>query len=194
MHLSMPTTSPYHVNEEQLSFEEKQLAAAKADPQAFGYFYKQYFEPIFRFVYQRVDSQEVAADITSQVFMNALVNINKFEYRGLPISAWFYRIARNELNQYFRKSKKFRTINIETAKLKEMGEEMQLEPAVDLQPGMIAAIDELPDADIELIEMRFFEKRPFKEIGEILEITENNAKVKTYRILEKIRKKLIKKN
>ena len=189
----MPSQSRYHVNEERLSFEEQQLAAAKADPAAFGYFYKQYHEQIFRFIYQRVDSEDTAADITSQVFMNALVNIKKFEYRGLPISAWLFRIARNELNQLFRKNKNYRTINIESAGLKGMSEEMKLEPEEDLQPGMIAAIDGLPDADIELIEMRFFEKRPFKEIGEILGITENNAKVKTYRIIEKIRKKLLKK-
>ena len=47
---------------------------------------------------------------------------------------------------------------------------------------------ELPEDELQLIEMRFFEKRSFKEIGEILEITENNAKVKTYRILEKLKK------
>jgi len=49
------------------------------------------------------------------------------------------------------------------------------------------ALGILEDQEMELIELRFFEKRPFKEIGEILDITENNAKVRTYRILDKLK-------
>ncbi|MGB1032673.1 MAG: RNA polymerase sigma factor, partial [Flavobacteriales bacterium] len=48
-------------------------------------------------------------------------------------------------------------------------------------------LTQLSSADFLLIEMRFFEKRPFKEIAEILEITENNAKVKTYRALDRLK-------
>ena len=39
--------------------------------------------------------------------------------------------------------------------------------------------------------MRFFEKRAFKEIGEILNITENNAKVRTYRVLDEMKKNML---
>ncbi|MBL7885021.1 MAG: sigma-70 family RNA polymerase sigma factor, partial [Bacteroidia bacterium] len=53
---------------------------------------------------------------------------------------------------------------------------------------IVSIISELPEDELQLIEMRFFEKRAFKEIGEILNITENNAKVKTYRIIEKLKK------
>jgi RNA polymerase sigma-70 factor (ECF subfamily) len=52
---------------------------------------------------------------------------------------------------------------------------------------------ELPEDELQLIEMRFFEKRAFKEIAEIMMMTENNAKVKLYRILERIKKILTKK-
>jgi RNA polymerase sigma-70 factor (ECF subfamily) len=45
----------------------------------------------------------------------------------------------------------------------------------------------LKEKDLQLIELRFFEKRSFKEIGEILDITENNAKVKSFRALEKLK-------
>ena len=55
------------------------------------------------------------------------------------------------------------------------------------------AVTDLEEEDMQFIEMRFFEKRAFKEIAEILGITENNAKVKTYRILEKLKKILIEK-
>ena len=52
----------------------------------------------------------------------------------------------------------------------------------------ISSADTLKPDELTLIELRFFEQRPFKEIAEILDITESNAKVKTYRILERLRK------
>ena len=55
---------------------------------------------------------------------------------------------------------------------------------------LIAVLNDLNDADLEIIELRYFEKRSFAEVGEILQITENNAKVKTYRIIGKIKKEL----
>ena len=52
---------------------------------------------------------------------------------------------------------------------------------------MINALAELNDDDLELIELRYFEQRSFKEVAEILEITENNSKVRVFRILRKLR-------
>ena len=47
--------------------------------------------------------------------------------------------------------------------------------------------------DLEIVELRFFEKRPFAEIANILDITESNAKVRTYRVLERLKKIILKK-
>ena len=54
-------------------------------------------------------------------------------------------------------------------------------------------LHDLPEDDLQLVEMRYFEKRAFKEIAEILEITENNAKVKVYRVLERLKKMILNK-
>ena len=67
-----------------------------------------------------------------------------------------------------------------------MGKEIQYE-------RVAKAVAQLEEEDLQLVEMRFMEKRPFKEVAEILGITENNAKVKLYRALEKLKKILIKK-
>ena len=53
-------------------------------------------------------------------------------------------------------------------------------------------IQDLKPSEVELLELRFFEKRPFKEIANILDITENNAKVKVYRLLQKMKKRFVK--
>lgn len=59
---------------------------------------------------------------------------------------------------------------------------------------LLKAISELKEADVQLIEMRFFEQRAYKEMGEILAITENNAKVKTFRALDKLKQLFNQKN
>jgi len=182
----MAEQSKYHQTRDQLDAEAAEVEAVKKDPAKFEVLYNRYYEQIFRYLYQRLDSKEEAFDLTSEVFLKAMLNLSRFEYKGVPFSSWLYKIAFNELNQAFRANKVQRTINIDSTSVHEIIEEME-EGKEDYKPLLKSAINRLSDADLNLVEMRFFEKRPFKEIGKILEITENNAKVKLYRVLDKLR-------
>jgi RNA polymerase sigma-70 factor, ECF subfamily len=86
--------------------EQDDIKRSQTDPEAFKPLYEKYFKKIFLFVLRRVGEKEIARDITQQVFLKALNSIRKFQLRGLPFSAWLFRIAINECNDYFRKSKK----------------------------------------------------------------------------------------
>jgi RNA polymerase sigma-70 factor, ECF subfamily len=183
--------SKYHVTKEEIDREHLIVEEAKKDPEKFSAIYNKYYQQIFRFLYQRVSDKETAFDFTSQVFLKALQNLHKYSYKGVPFSSWLYRIAHNEINQVFRKKIVSRTVNIETEHLNNIFEEIEEEDDVmRYQHVLIDVICELAESDLELIEMRYFEQRPFKEIAEILDITENNAKVKVYRILEKLKVKI----
>lgn len=188
--MRMNPSPGYSVPPPKNSGEQEQIEAAKKRPEAFEPLYRKYFEQIFRFVYQRMDDRDTAKDITQQVFINALVNIKKYEYRGLPFSSWLYRIAVNELNKNFNTKKNSYTLNIETAGLDNMMEEMNEDRYEDYYDRLAKVMEQLEPENVFLIEMRFFEKRSFKEIGEILDITENNAKVRLYRLLDKIKQVL----
>lgn len=172
--------------------EAQLVAAAQKDISRFEPLYNHYYEPVVRFLARRLDDQEQAFDLASQVFLKAMQNLGKYEQRGLPFGSWLFRIARNELYNHFKQSPESRSVNIETQEIAgNMADEMEensLEPYMD---KMIEAIGSLPEDDLQMIEMRYFEKRPYKEIGEILDMTENNAKVKTYRILEKLKKLIL---
>ena len=187
----MQETAKYSQSEVALIAEESLIADAKNNPALFSGLYDKYYEPIFRFVYQRLDDKDFAFDTTQQVFLKALNNIAKYEFRGFPFSSWLYRIASNELTNVFRANKAIRTVNIESVFISDIIEEIQ-ETKIDKYHDKIVKIigEELNDEELQLIEMRFFEKRSFKEIAEIINITENNAKVKTYRILDKLKKVL----
>ena len=185
---TMPTNSIYHHTEDKLLKELKWIQYAKEDPRGFEPLYNKYYEQILRYIYQRIDDKEMAFDITSQVFLKALNNIHKYEYRGVPFASWLYRIAKSELYQSFRDAKAKRTVNIDTVHLADMIDEMEEAGTDEDRKMLIHLIGELNDDEVQLIEMRYFEKRSFREIGEILEITENNAKVKSHRVLKKMKK------
>jgi len=176
------------VSTDALQAEWQEIQAAQQNPALFRPLYDRYFDPIFRFVYRRCNDESRAADLTSQVFLKAMQKLPKYEYKGVPFSAWLYRIASNEVTQYFRDNKKNRVVSLEKTQINDIVEEIDGPNKEELKKAMFSALDQLKEGEIQLIEMRFFEQRPFKEIADILEITESNAKVKTYRTLEKLKK------
>lgn len=180
------------VSKEALQEEWLEIQAAQKDPARFKPLYNRHFEAIFRFVYNRTLNEELSADLCSQIFLKALQRLDTYTFQGVPFSAWLFRIASNEVAQYYRSSKKNRVVAIDEANLAEMFDEAQNQNIEQLKKLLITSLNQLRPNDLELIEMRFFEERPFKEISNILGITESNAKVKTYRVLERIKKIMLK--
>lgn len=187
----MIEVSKYHATKVDLANEQGLVEAAKKDPKDFAVLYEAYYEQIFRYIYQRLDSKEPAFDATQQVFLKAMNNLHKYENRGVPFASWLYRIAFSEVNNLFRLEKAQRTVNIDSVSVYSIIGEIE-ESKIDQYHDKIVSIisEQLDEDQLQLIEMRFFEKRSFKEMAEILDITENNAKVKTYRVLEILKKSL----
>lgn len=170
--------------------EWQEIQAAQRNPAHFRPLYNRYYNPIFRFIYRRTNEEELSADICSQVFLKAIQKLPAYEFKGVPFSAWLYRIASNEVAQHFRNLKKARVVSIDDAQLGDVIDEIEENDTEAQREALIAMLDTLNEADLQLIELRFFEQRPFKEVANILGITESNAKVKTYRLLNKLKKKL----
>ena len=130
----------------------------------------------------------MAFDITSQVFLKAMVNLPKYKYKGVPFSSWLYRIAMSEVYQSFKDKKSTRTVNVDTSNVEDIIDEVEQDNTGEMREVLIEVIGDLPEVELQIIEMRYFEKRSYREIGDILGMTENNAKVKAYRIVEKLKK------
>ena len=179
----------YHQTEQQLNSEQEIIEAAKKDLLHFKKLYNKYYEQIFRYVYQRMDDKDTAHDVTTQVFLKSMNNLNKFKYKGEPFSAWLFRIASNEVIQFYKDKKSERTVQIQTDYIQDIvANESELRR--EQLSIVIEEIAELPAKELELIELRYFEKRPFKEISQILNITESNAKVRIHRIVAKLKQAL----
>lgn len=182
------------ISQEAMQAEWLEVQAAQQNPAYFRPLYDRYFNQIFRFIFKRTGDENIANDICSQVFLKAIQKIGTYEYKGVPFSAWLYRVASNEVAQYFRNTQKNRVVTVEEHTFSDLIDEVSEEGDFEkIRQSMLGALQQLKESDMVMIEMRFFEERPFKEIAQILSITESNSKVKTYRILEKM-KKIMKKN
>ncbi|MFI5149503.1 MAG: RNA polymerase sigma factor [Bacteroidia bacterium] len=189
--LCMTAYSRDHLSIEQINAEQTEVLAAQRNPLHFEPLYNRYYKRILSFVYQRIDDKEAAYDITGAVFYRALNKLDGYENKGLPFSAWLYRIALNELNAAYRLQKTRRTINLD-----DIGEQALRDEIPELSEKMQddelrKAFQILEVAELELIDQRFFEGRSFRELSEITGMEESAVKMKVYRILERLRKELI---
>lgn len=186
----MTINSHYHHTEVQLNDELVIIEAAKKNPAHFAPLYNKYYKQIFNYLYQRMDCKETAFDVTSQVFLKALSNLQNYQFKGVPFASWLYRIAYNEMMLVYRNLKDKRAVNADIGDLKFICDETNEPFFEEYIPIIKKLITELDEEDLMLVEMRFFEKRPFKEIAEILNTTEGNAKVKMFRVIEKLKVKI----
>ena len=124
----------------------------------------------------------------------------EFKWRNISISSWLYRIATNEINNYFRR-KKYKpdslnrlidNYNFNIADDKETEKE-KLEKELTAYTEFLKVQKALKEIDVkyqEVISLRFFEKKSIKEISEILDKKEDTIKSLLSRGLEKIRNKI----
>lgn len=177
------------MSEEEIRQEEVIVAQAKNNPKAFGVLYEKYFDRIFNYLYRQTDEEELAGDLCSQTFVNALNNLKRYEFRGVPFSAWLYKIASNEINKHYRKFKGKKIFSIEEVRIKELVEQSDDDWDEEMVKKLIDFMKDLPEDMLQVLELRFYEDKDFKEIAYILDITESGAKMRTYRALDKLRKK-----
>jgi RNA polymerase sigma-70 factor (ECF subfamily) len=99
---SASTTPP-----SELASQEAQLVkkAVSGDSDAFAGLYDTYVDEVYRFVLHRVNDEQTAEDITSQVFLKAWDNLGRYKARGVPFGAWLFQIARNTVIDYYRTRK-----------------------------------------------------------------------------------------
>ncbi|RED92225.1 RNA polymerase sigma factor [Marinoscillum furvescens] len=178
------------MNKTETVTDQELIERSKKDHRAFEGLYERYFEQIYRFVIKRVNEPTVSADIAQQVFFNALTRLSSYREMGHPYSSYLHRIAINLCNEYFRKSKNQRFVLMDDALAESLIQSMGCADAEHLQreAALIQALEQLKSKELMLVELRFFEGYSFKEIGYLSGITENSAKVKTYRILKKLKR------
>ncbi|MCP4460070.1 MAG: sigma-70 family RNA polymerase sigma factor [Cytophagales bacterium] len=167
-----------------LEQEKIWIEKSKKDIRHFEPLYNKYFDPLFRYFLRRTDDEALAQDLCSATFYKSLDNLKRYQWQGKPFGAWLFKIAGNELKKHFRDRKPVYVIDAE--KLSCLDAEIELID-LDYQEELIAILDELPEKDLRILELKYFENYNFREISELLEIGESAVKMRIYRLLGNLR-------
>ncbi len=176
----------------QYESESELIERAKADPEAFGELYERYVDRIYNYIFYRVGDHHDAEDLTARTFFRALDHIDQYEDRGVPFSAWLYRIAHNLVANWHRDRSRRRLISLDgLIRLAEPGSapEHEIERR-ETHELLRAAIRRLPPDRQQLLILKFGERLSNAEIGRIMGKTEGAIKSLYHRTLIALREDL----
>jgi RNA polymerase sigma-70 factor (ECF subfamily) len=158
------------------------IEAAQADPTRFLELYDRHVDRVYAYVSRRTGSRTVAEDVTSAVFEQALRHLPRYEWRGMPFTAWLFRIAANALADHWKREG--RMSPDPPPDVPDEREYQDLERRVSL----FQLVDRLPDVQRQVIQMRFVEERSIREVAAALDRSEGAVKQLQLRALENLRK------
>lgn len=165
---------------------------AKQDANAFGVLYERYVERIYAYIYNRVHNVQEAEDLTARTFYRALAKLDTYEDRGLPFSAWLYRIAHNLVANYHRDHSRRQFVPLDLISLPGR-RQSEPEEVIDRQEEhetLWEAIERLPAERRDLLIYKFGNRLSNLEIGELMDKSEGAIKSLYFRTLAALRKDL----
>lgn len=165
---------------------------AREDKAAFGELYERYITRIYNYIYYRTGNNQDAEDLTAKVFMRAMHHIKTYDERGVPFSAWLYRIAHNLVANWHRDRSRRKVIPLEEF----IGHGEQLDMPEDTaeeqeeRERLLDTLRQLPEERQQLLILKYVERLSNAEIGEIMNRTEGAIKSLYYRTLSGLRNEL----
>ncbi len=173
--------------------EEALVERAKEDPVAFGVLYEKYVRKIYNYIYCRTGNRHDAEDLTSRTFHRALANIDRYESKGLPFSAWLYRIAHNLVANWLRDRSRHPAVSLD--QLDSIGRrstdaiEYQAEVNEERE-ALLEAIRRLHSDRQQLLVLKLMEGMSNAEIGQVLGRSVGAIKSLYFRTLIELREDL----
>jgi RNA polymerase sigma-70 factor (ECF subfamily) len=169
------------------------IERAKEDPEAFGLLYERYVDKIYNYIYYRTGNHHDAEDLTAKVFYQAMNHIGRFVQRGAPFSSWLYRIAHNLVANWHRDRSRRQIVSLDRlASVNRQREDGPFQRVVqgERYDALVAEIRCLPTDRQELLILKFVERLPNAEIGQIMGRSEGAIKSLYHRTLVSLRQRM----
>jgi RNA polymerase sigma-70 factor (ECF subfamily) len=160
------------------------IEAAQQDPARFAELYEQNFDRVYAFIARRVRDRDSAQEITSEVFHQALANLGRFQWRGVPFAAWLLRIAANAISDRWKAGA--RESDLPDNELEERG----VERAIERQAMLAKLVDTLPEDQRLVVLRRFVEQRSIRDIAQELGRSEGAVKQLQFRALQTLKERV----
>lgn len=170
----------------------KLVRQAASDLEAFGELYERHVRRIYNYIYYRTGNHHDAEDLTARVFERALRHIPKFKDKGVPFSAWLYRIAHNLVANWHRDQSRRPVVPLDDRFFSKGGRNIPETEAVsqEEQRMLLAAVHILPPDRQQLLILKFVQRFSNAEIGQIMGRTEGAIKSLYHRTLNALRDEL----
>lgn len=167
------------------------VEAAQQDPSRFAELYELHFECVYGFIARHARDRDVAQDLTSQVFHDALANLRRFAWRGVPFSAWLLRIASNALaDHYGRVARNQKNAALDgTEETNVVAFNATLEE-VEERARLFQLVKTLPADQRRVVEMRFADEKSIRDIAHAIGRSEGAVKQLQFRALASLREEL----
>jgi RNA polymerase sigma-70 factor (ECF subfamily) len=167
--------------------------AVNGDSEAFGVLYERYVTRIYNYIFYRIGSSYDAEDLTERVFMRALRHIGSYNNRGLPFSAWLYRIAHNLVANWYRDNSRRKEIPLDDGILTSHQSSFPEQEILhnEERERLLHVIRRLPPDRQQLVILKFVDHLSNSEIGQIMGRTEGAVKSLYHRTLLTIREELV---
>jgi len=175
-----------------LNDDAELVAAAKADPEAFGALYERYVKKIYSYLYYRTGNHHDAEDLTERVFQRAMLNIDRYTSRGLPFSAWLYRIAHNLVANWHRDQRRRQMVPLDEvgpqdlAAMRSDAPEHLAESRQE-QEQLLQVVRRMPEERQQLLILKFVDHLSNAEIGLVMHRSEGAVKSLYHRTLLALR-------
>jgi len=164
--------------------------AQQRDREAFAQLYEKYFDKIYRYVVLRIGNKTEAEDLAQQVFLNALRSISSFKWKGIPFSAWLFRISHNLVVDHLRKKTKHSTDSLDKSEVaSNSNPQLEVERKLDIERLLLAA-RRLTGAQREVISLRFTSDLPIIEVAKIMGKSQGAIKALQHSAIVALRKTL----
>jgi len=176
----------------ELSDDDAIIRAASGDEEAFSVLYQRYVKRIYNYIYYRTGNHHDAEDLTERVFFRALNHIKHYHIRGLPFSAWLYRIAHNLVANWYRDTKRRNEVPLDYHSFTISRGDLPESELVNLQEIelLMSAFRKLPSDRQNLLILKFIERLSNEEIAQIMGRSEGAIKSLYHRTLLALRKEM----
>ncbi|MFC1972393.1 RNA polymerase sigma factor [Chloroflexota bacterium] len=163
--------------------------AAKGDFEAFGELYDVYLEQIYRYVYHQLKEKMTAEDITEEVFVKAWKSIKSCRGKEKTFKAWLYRIAHNQVVDYYRYQK--RETGMYRQNIVDESNPVQNIEQANESERLFAEISSLPRNQKQVVILRFIEGLEHQEVSKIMGKSQGAIRVLQVRALATLRKRFL---
>jgi RNA polymerase sigma-70 factor (ECF subfamily) len=166
---------------------------AKSDPAAFGLLYEKYVQKIYSYVYYRTGNHHDAEDLTAKTFHRAMKHMPRYEQRGVPFSAWLYRIAHNVVANWHRDRSRRKVIALDELVLYQQWRQSPegLIEETEEKRELLKVIRQLSADRQQLLIFKFVEGMSNEAIGQVMGRSEGAIKSLYHRTLLALRKKMM---